>query len=251
MDGGEKGRLFSTLPLPSLTGFPVHIHGLFSISADRSRLHGLDDSGVQDHRPKEWNKVLFSRLIPKAWAKLLMNICKTYPTLDHSHLWPTNRSEDTRQLWDRMCRALLGEVYQNHLRVWFTDVGYVALEDGLLSSQQILPEARAAFREAGLPIIYLEYHVLNEARQLAGCRTLNPETVYQSFRGMGSVENISGISRLVLLEYLLPKIPLSDLGDLEIFPFEDGNFRSLRSSAVFLHRNDLEITLFSRDQKAP
>jgi hypothetical protein len=85
--GGNKGgRLFSTLPLPISTGLPLNIHGLFSISADRSRLHGSEPDGVQDHRPKHWNRFLFEQMIPNAWAKLLCNIARDHPSENHSHL---------------------------------------------------------------------------------------------------------------------------------------------------------------------
>lgn len=140
----------------------------------------------------------------------------------------------------------MDKVVQNHLHVWFTHVGYVALEDGLLASDETNLKAKAAFREARLPIIFLAKHVLNEARQLAEDRILSAQTLYQSLRRAKDLKSVSTPSRLAILEYLLPDMTLSDLGALEIFPFEDGNFRSLRSRAVFLHRNDQEKTLFAR-----
>ena len=239
------GRLFSTLPLPILTGLPVHIHGLFSISADRSRLHGLDDRGVQDHRPKEWNKFLFEQIIPSAWAKLLQNICQTYPTGNHFHLWPTNMS-DTHQLWYGLSRAVVDQISRDHLPVWFTHVGHVALEDGLLASQETHPKEKTAFREAKLPVIFVKNDLFDEARQRAGSRSLQPRTLYECLQHLENFDNLGEQSRLVILEILLREIPLTDLGALELFPFDDGNFRSLKLPPVFLHRDSLEKTLFAR-----
>jgi sacsin len=239
------GRLFSTLPLPILTGLPVHIHGLFSISADRSTLHGLDDRGVQDHRPKEWNKFLFQQMIPSAWAKLLRNVCQTYPTENHFHLWPTNRS-DTHQFWYGLCRAVVDQVSQNHLPVWFTQVGHVALEDGLLASEETQLKAKKAFREAELPVMFVVNDLFNEARRRAQSRTLRPRTVYDCLQHLENFDKISRQSRLVILEFLLSEISLTDLCAFEIFPFADGHFRSLRQPPVFLHRNRFETTLFTR-----
>ncbi len=226
----------------------MHINGLFSISADRSKLHGLDDRGVQDHRPREWNKFLFNRLIPEAWSRLLSHICQRHTSHDNSYLWPT-RGPKTAQLWDGMCRAVVNQVFQDHVPVWFTDVGYVALENGLLASEGTPLSARIAFREAKLPVIYVLNHVFDEARQVIGSRTLNPGTLYQFLHCMKNMGGVSSLSRLVLLEKLLHEIPLKDLGALEIFPFQDGGFRSLKARAVFLHRNTLEKTLFSRQQE--
>jgi sacsin len=239
------GRLFSTLPLPILTGLPVHIHGIFSISADRSRLHGLDDGGAQDHRPKEWNKFLFDQIIPRAWAKLLWNICQTYPTENHFHSWPTNGS-DTRLLWHSVCGAVVDQISQSHMPLWFTHIGHVALEDGLLAAEETELKEKAAFREAKLPVIFVVNHLFDEARRRSGSRSLQPRTLYEYLRHMENFNNITRQSRLVLLEILLREIPLTDLGALEIFPFEDGNFRSLRLPPVFLHRNSFEKTLFAR-----
>lgn len=224
---------------------PVHIHGLFSISADRSRLHGLDDSGVQDHNPKEWNKFLFDQLIPLAWAKLLQNICQNTPRQDHSYLWPSSRS-DARQLWYGMCPALVKQVFENQLRVWYTSAGHVALEDGLLALNTTHLKERTAFREADLPIIFAEMHVFEEACRIPGSRTLCPRTLYHLLQQTKKVDRLSRPCRLVLLEYLVCEIPITELGTLEIFPFEDGRFRSLNQSTVFLHKNDLEKTLFTQ-----
>ena len=242
------GRLFSTLPLSILTGLPVHVHGLFSISADRSRLHGLDDKGVQDHRPKDWNKLLFDQIIPTAWAKLLGSICKTYPTENHFHLWPTRRS-DTHELWYDVCSAVVDQVSQNHLPVWFTEVGHVALESGLLTLEETQLEEKTALREARLPVIFVVRHLLDEALQRAGSRKLQPRTLYECLRRIENFGSVSSQSKLVFLEILLLEIPLQDLGALEVFPFFDGNFRSLGTSPAFLHRDSFEKALFTKQME--
>ena len=204
---------------------------------------------MQDHRPKEWNKIFFGRLIPMAWAKLLCNICQNYPKQDHSHLWPTKNS-DPQQLWDGLCGAVAAQAFQNHLPVWFTDLGHITLEDGLLASVESHWKARAAFAEAKIPVIFMSNHLLDEARHLAESRTLTPRTLYQSLQGVGNLESLSSSCRLLQLEYLIGGIPLIELGSLSIFPFQDGNFRSLKQSSVFLHRDDLENILFARQKES-
>ena len=149
-----------------------------------------------------------------------------------------------------MCCAVVDQVSQNHLPVWYTDVGYVALEEGLLASQKTHLTERPAFLEAELPVIFLPNHVLEEAQQISGSRNLHPRTLYQSLQHMKNVDSLSNPSRLVLLEYLLHGVPLMELGSLELFPFQDGKFRSLKSAAVFLDRDHLEKRLFARDQES-
>jgi len=50
---GEFGRLFTFLPLPIYTGFPVHIHALFALTQSRQNLFNVEEVGVvhgTDHR---------------------------------------------------------------------------------------------------------------------------------------------------------------------------------------------------------
>jgi len=47
LDHPAHGRLFTYLPLPISTGFPLHIHGLFGIDASRRYLRRPDDIGLQ------------------------------------------------------------------------------------------------------------------------------------------------------------------------------------------------------------
>lgn len=245
----EPGRLYSVLPLPILTGLPVHIHGLFSISADRSRLHGLDDRGVQDNRPESWNKFLFTQMIPSTWAKLLINICQNHQVQDLFHLWPTPTAE-VHQWWYGMSRAVIDIIFRNNDPVWFTEFGYVSMRDGLLASTGTDVQQKTACREAELRVIYLSDQLFEEARKTPGSRSLCPETLYEGLRETRNSERLSSQSKLVVLEYLQHQIPLTDLAALEIFPFEDGSFRSLKSPPIFLHRDVFDKRLFARQPES-
>jgi sacsin len=228
---------------------PVHIHGLFSISPDRSRLHGLDDKGVQDDRPESWNRFLFGQMIPSAWAKLLVNVCRTRQNQDLFHLWPT-KSSGAHQWWYGLSRAVIDKISGNNDPVWFTGLGYVPLKDGLLASEATNIQQKAAFQEAGLRVIYLTGHLLEEAHETPGSRTLRPRTLYEGIREVNIVEHLSSQTKLVLLEYLQHEIPLKDLAALEIFPFKDGTLRPLTLPPNFLHRDIFEKKLFTRQSES-
>jgi hypothetical protein len=50
---GDIGRLFTYLPLPIYTGFPIHIHALFALTQSRQNLFDVEEVGVvhgTDHR---------------------------------------------------------------------------------------------------------------------------------------------------------------------------------------------------------
>ena len=41
-----KGRLFTLLPLPIYTGFPLHLHGIMALTPDRQGLRNKDETGI-------------------------------------------------------------------------------------------------------------------------------------------------------------------------------------------------------------
>jgi hypothetical protein len=45
-DGYTSGRLFTFLPLPSKTDFPVHIHALFALTSSRQSLRNRNETGT-------------------------------------------------------------------------------------------------------------------------------------------------------------------------------------------------------------
>ena len=45
-DGYTSGRLFTFLPLPSKTGFPVHIHATFALTSSRQSLVNRSETGT-------------------------------------------------------------------------------------------------------------------------------------------------------------------------------------------------------------
>ena len=188
-------------------------------------------------------------MIPSAWAKLLINVCQDRQVQDRFHLWPTTTAE-VHQWWYGMSRAVIDVVSRNNDPVWFTEFGYVSIRHGLLASAATDVQQKRACREAELRVIYLTDQLFEEARQTAGSRSVCPETIYKGLRETRSSERLSSQSKLVVLEYLQHQIPLTDLAALEIFPFEDGTFRSLTSTPIFLHRDVFDKRLFARQRES-
>lgn len=188
-------------------------------------------------------------MIPGAWAKLLVNVCQNRQAQDLFHLWPTTTSE-VHRWWYGMIRTVMDIASRSNDPVWFTELGYVSLQDGLLASAATNVQQKRAFREAELRVIYLTDQLLEEARQTPGGRSLRPRTLYESLREIPSFEHLSSQSKLVVLEYLQHEIPLTELAALQIFPFDDGIFRSLTTSPTFLHRDIFDKKLFSRQPES-
>ena len=49
-----SGRLFTFLPLPSKTGFPVHVHALFALTSSRQSLRNPNETGIVQGSDSEW-----------------------------------------------------------------------------------------------------------------------------------------------------------------------------------------------------
>ncbi|KIO21520.1 hypothetical protein M407DRAFT_80296, partial [Tulasnella calospora MUT 4182] len=61
------GRLFTLLPLPIITNFPVHINAVLALTSSRQNLRNYLDveAGSHEELLVEWNRVIFSELVPK------------------------------------------------------------------------------------------------------------------------------------------------------------------------------------------
>ncbi|KAL9834733.1 LOW QUALITY PROTEIN: sacsin-like [Geothlypis trichas] len=60
----EKGQVFCHLPMPIMSGLPIHLHGAFSILSNRKGLWGTAERG-------KWNRVLLHNAVPMAWLRAL------------------------------------------------------------------------------------------------------------------------------------------------------------------------------------
>ncbi|KXN83781.1 Sacsin [Leucoagaricus sp. SymC.cos] len=88
----DNGRLFTFLPLPLKTSFPVHINGLFSLTQSRQNLRNADEVGIvgdsEDRARVEWNRLLFDTYIPQAWAILLEVLVRQDRISNIFYAWP-------------------------------------------------------------------------------------------------------------------------------------------------------------------
>lgn len=239
-----SGDLFTVLPLHIPTKQPLHIHGVFSISPDRRKLHGPSDASVQDQRPMKWNMILFEHLVPQAWARLLEGIAEKHPDCSAFHLWPQEPPKQL-EMWDSLCSRLVSRASQEDRVIWYTDIGFVSLRDGLLASEHDFVEQRQAFHDAGIPAIYLGDTVLKHAKNDPKGRILCQRTILECLRSSSRLPAMPDKLKIVLLEYLSGEVPFTEFADLAVFPFEDGALRAINQHSIFLHRNTSERELFN------
>jgi hypothetical protein len=70
-------RIFCTLPLPGVSGLPIHINGCFELSDNRRELWCGDDMSGKGKLRSDWNQLLLSELVPVAYL-LCLNHLRRY-----------------------------------------------------------------------------------------------------------------------------------------------------------------------------
>ncbi|KAI9733902.1 MAG: hypothetical protein M1834_002557 [Cirrosporium novae-zelandiae] len=248
----ECGDLFTVMPLNIPTNQPVHIHGIFSVSTDRSHLHQLVDQSIQDKIPGRWNTELIEVVVPKAWGKLLDLLRLIQPGDFTFNNWPQDCT-GRGGLFHNICEKVIKFVTQEHLQVWPAhDFGYVHLEEGFLSTGRESDLLKRALSDIKLPVVYVPNSLRDQVTYAFPQRHINPRAVLRHLRSI-DLAHISAEAKQTLLDYIL-RAKFGEIADdlrgIAIFPFEDGVYRSFVDHRAFIHRpgdNALEHQLFSKE----
>jgi sacsin len=240
-----NGSLFTVLPLPIATNQPVHIHGLFSISPDRARLYQLDDKSAQDRDPGEWNKLLFQKLVPAAWTKLLCCLADLDPGQPSFEKWP-QPINDTRDPLNNALENVVAIIEKESLALWHTGVGYKTAAKSLIDRGVESMPLRNALQEAGAPVVFIPEQLRPPSQNLFKRRILSPQSLCSFLRSVSNqVKSWSHQTKHEILEYLLAEPGFTGYGGLDLFLFEDGTYRSVGETNTFVHRDPLEEDLFN------
>lgn len=103
--------------MPILINHPAHIHGLWAITPDRSRLSSSGQSpGYQDEATR-WNNFMFQTCVSLSWAKLLLHRSQTSWNGERFGLWPRVTSTPV-DLWERLDDWVIDTIISQQLPVW-------------------------------------------------------------------------------------------------------------------------------------
>jgi len=119
-----QGRLFTLLPLPIKTGFPLHFNAVFALTPDRQSLKNVEEAGLPESRERyigftipllslinkaflrrlvEWNRAIFENFGPTAWVKFLSD--STVPA-DFWTAWPPEE-HDKNSYWVKLIPSII------------------------------------------------------------------------------------------------------------------------------------------------
>lgn len=235
------------MPLPIATRQPVYIHGLFSISPDRARLYQLGDTSTQDRTPALWNDLLFRGPVPEAWTKLLSYLAIAYPDRSGLEWWPQDLG-DTRDPLTGTMQSIIEIIEKESLPLFLSEVGYVAASSAFLATGEESIALRDALKVAKAPVVYIPQQLRHRVKDLFGGRILSPPILTRFLANEPDRINAwEDATKQAILEYLMSEPGFFEYDVLKLFPFEDGQYRSVKDHAAFVHRDEFERDLFCRE----
>ncbi|KAL0575885.1 hypothetical protein V5O48_006085 [Marasmius crinis-equi] len=257
----DKGRLFTFLPLPLKTRFPLHVHGLFSLTQSRQNLRNMGEiKGVLESSDDRvflgWNAMLFDVYLPRLWAALLNELSTTPSPSPHIFdAWPQPQPDvegvDSAN-WKAIPQRLVDEVVRAGSRVWpvassqgivlFLGLGEVMLLSDAPSQYPPPVDvlARAGVNVARIPS-YI-YDILHENHiHRPEISFLTPSSLARHLRTHpNESKTLPSLDKNSLLEYLVSDQRLQNVVDLPLIPLPDDTFVALqRSGSISSDRHTL------------
>ncbi|KAL4245751.1 hypothetical protein ABKN59_001667 [Abortiporus biennis] len=257
----RSGRLFTYLPLPLPTGFPLHIHALFALTQARQNLWSCSEKGMvhgtRDELLVEWNKSLFEIFIPKAWAYLLPKLLDDLKTSsDIFHAWPPQSQRTPGgdpAYWQLLAFRTLQYIIEDNLAVWPLAHSNSIVPFGSKNSTFIATSADApllqALANAGIHSTVPPAYIVDMLRtHEMDCKWLNPTEVQAALLDdLPSVSNLRVEDKAILLSYLASDGNLERLIGIPVIPLANGSYAALQKPGYpsYVYLDDTEAHLFA------
>uniref|UniRef100_A0A8C8DTU4 Sacsin/Nov domain-containing protein n=1 Tax=Oryzias sinensis TaxID=183150 RepID=A0A8C8DTU4_9TELE len=149
-----KGRAFCSLPLPGVTGLPVHVNGNFEVDSGRKNLWKEDGQSQK----LDWNEFLTQDVIAPLYAEMLhyikqrigvktVSLASLETSFSASYLkfWPVV-STDVSTEWHEMIHEVYRSIKEKH-----NDI-LEALEMKLVPSTNQMDKIWKSFKSAGVEV---------------------------------------------------------------------------------------------------
>ncbi|KAF8330997.1 hypothetical protein F5887DRAFT_76594 [Amanita rubescens] len=238
-DENISGRLFTFLPLPSKTGFPVHIHALFALTSSRQGLRNRYETGIVAGSDNDvlikWNSLLFDYYIPQAWSHLLKTLAEDAACKDIIRSWPPyclSIMAGDGLYWQNILQATLNFAIRSGLAIWpkVSDTNttrYVDLTSSLVvATGELDPDVLIALSRVGLTLVQLpKTHIqfLDDS-----ITKLTPHVARDQIRRRSlGFNDLSQDQKRKLCDYFLSDKDFSSIYGLPLFPTIDGPYVSL------------------------
>ncbi|KAG8947691.1 hypothetical protein FRC04_010535 [Tulasnella sp. 424] len=257
---GLHGRLFTLLPVPIVTNFPVHINAVFALLPNRQSLQNTMDleAGSRAEFLVEWNRVIFFEFVPKAWAALLdhlvtlssanssvppssiINVLDAWPGPVASQdgdpgYWYPVPSRLLEEAADRVVWPLHGKKSQ-----------FSALGDILVGEKGESVAPLASLEACSVPLVVVPQRVYNLIKTSVFKKTiLSPETAYSQLKkNSHKLSDLDALPRKLICDYLVSANDIRLILDLPIIPQGDNEHTSITSHGEHIMANESETSIF-------
>ncbi|KAG9010519.1 hypothetical protein FRB94_010285 [Tulasnella sp. JGI-2019a] len=250
-----QGKLFTLLPLPIITGFPLHIHAIFALTSSRQSLRNLHDvaAGSREEFLVEWNRAIFLHFIPKAWAALLRHTASMIIPLSVSSydLWPDVGRGD-QVYWRGLDDEMLA--YAAPERIWpvvtqgnSSTVAHYPLNDVLLAPTNAEPGLLRILADCDVLVSRPPVHVyaLVQKSQAHDSRLMTPSTVVDVLKSNTVLlRGIPSASLRIVCDYISTANDISLFRDIPLILRADGTPTSINPGTSYILVSKTEAGIF-------
>ncbi|KAL5005313.1 hypothetical protein ScPMuIL_018769 [Solemya velum] len=250
-----KGHVFCFLPLPvesrSLTGFPVHINGFFSLSQNRRHVK-WSTADEKANYSVSWNEFLVRELLPRVYIIVIQELI-SYSI--HSGDTSETISQVYRSIPDQGCvqdnwRLLLKPLYsqilkekflytQNSYKSCWVDYKNCIFPPDPPVEKPTWELLRQVYREAGENLVEVPKHISTMLKNHAPTKmtSISPDHLCGVLRKSGPIyRGFSVRDKLYLLDFLLYDGQYGRLLGLELLPLDNQNFLTFEKKSQSDHK---------------
>ncbi|KAJ7481164.1 hypothetical protein B0H11DRAFT_1915714 [Mycena galericulata] len=229
--GVFDGRLFTLLPLPILTGFPIHVHAILALTQDRQSLRNIEEVGMSPNSRERllvtWNRSIFNDFLPRAWCGLLHILVEMNEIRDVWSVWP--KSEHVNDYWKQILPNVMDRVLDSNLPIFPTFPGakiYVSPSSALIASSHDDKPVLRSLSRLGLAIVQPPRHIQIALGSKSNSSTfLHPNSVREALLNcIPSLSELADKDKDRILGYLVlaPGIVSNAVG-LPLVPLVNGS----------------------------
>ncbi|KAG8925568.1 hypothetical protein FRC01_009980 [Tulasnella sp. 417] len=248
---GFSGRLFTLLPLPIFTHFPLHIHAALALTPSRQNLRNAQET-VTDPKSRlrvEWNRIIFARFVPKAWVSLMSYLIATPQGIDVFDTWPSSKDirADGYGYWPAFPHVLLKEAAAQEVWTLRSEPSsHKRLGDVLVATTALNLTLMSALEFCGVPVVIVSSNVLEiiAESEFKGF-ILQPVTAISFLRGNN--ERLPQLERTparALCDYLVSAKDFNLLTQLQILPNVTGGHTSISPNVTYTLASSAEAEVF-------
>ncbi|KAF7337939.1 hypothetical protein MVEN_02017200 [Mycena venus] len=250
-----KGRLFTLLPLPIHTNFPVHLHAILALTQDRQSLRNIEETGTGPESRERllvtWNRAIFDEFLPATWAALLRILVDSNEVGDIWSAWPAQGLAATNGsgYWSETLSNLMQHVLNLDLPVFstFPDAGsHVSLSSAFIASEHDDVTPLKALANVGLAIVKLPQHIRGALPWAFHNLLLHPNRVANALTSrISALAAATEEDKNCILRYLIlaPGTVTNVIG-LPLVPLVNGSRVSLSSSQKYILVTEPEGEIF-------